>query len=433
MKPAIRVENLSKRYSVGTNPAGDLNLTESMRKSVRNVYRKVRSLVSPTDIAPENSFWAVKDVSFEVQRGEAVGIVGRNGAGKSTLFKLLSRITEPTKGRIEIRGRLGSLLEVGTGFHAELTGRENIYMNGSILGMSRREINAKFDKIVEYSEVGKFLDTPVKRYSSGMYVRLAFAVIAHLEPEILIIDEVLAVGDALFQKRCIDRMIELTQSGKTILFVSHNMQQIPKLCQRAVMLDRGHLIAVGPAADITQHYMDRLLDDARTGDLANKKRSGDGRAKFMRAGLVDQTGRPISVFTHGDDVIVHVDVEAATDLPDVSIMIALQTLHGTRVVTSWTRERGFPVVLTKGRHGFECRLKSVGLRPGHTVLLNLWMATESGIVLDSIDNAAVYEVVSDDRSRHLQDNTDLGVIVYEDEWKPVAVPADVPTEDLVEA
>jgi len=238
MKPAIRAENVSKFYSVGTAPTGGRNLTETLRHSAGRAIRKVKSLLNPGGIG-DHGFWAVDDVSFTIQPGEAVGVIGRNGAGKSTLFKLLSRITEPTRGRIELRGRLGSLLEVGTGFHQELTGRENVYLSGSILGMTRREINAKFDAIVQFAEIDKFLDTPVKRYSSGMYVRLAFGVIAHLEPEILIVDEVLAVGDAPFQKRCIDRMTQLTQSGKTILFVSHNMQQIPRLCRRALMLERG--------------------------------------------------------------------------------------------------------------------------------------------------------------------------------------------------
>ncbi len=419
MKPAIRAENLSKRYRIGANPTGDLNLTESVKRIVRGTFSKVRSLVRADALEDENSFWAVKDISFEVPRGEAIGVIGRNGAGKSTLFKLLSRITEPTHGRLELRGRMGSLLEVGTGFHPELSGRENIYMNGSILGMARREINSKFEQIVEFSEVGKFLDTPVKRYSSGMYVRLAFAVVAHLEPEILVIDEVLAVGDASFQKRCIDRMIQLAQSGKTILFVSHNMQQIPRLCQRALMLERGQMVEIGPAGAVTQSYMDRLLTDARTSDLSNKSRSGDGRARFSRAGLVDADGRPLSVFTTGDDLILRMDIDAKATIPDVDVQVIVQNLYGTRVVTGWSREVGFPISLREGTQTVECRLKGVGLRPGHAIMLNLMVATANGTILDSVDNAVVYDVVGDDRHRHLSTSADQGIVVYDNEWRAV--------------
>ena len=419
MKPAIRAENLSKRYRIGANPTGDLNLTESVKRIVRGTFSKVRSLVRTDALEDENSFWAVKDISFEVPRGEAIGVIGRNGAGKSTLFKLLSRITEPTHGRLELRGRMGSLLEVGTGFHPELSGRENIYMNGSILGMSRREILSKFDQIVEFSEVGKFLDTPVKRYSSGMYVRLAFAVVAHPEPEILVIDEVLAVGDASFQKRCIDRMIQLAQSGKTILFVSHNMQQIPRLCQRAVMLERGQMVEIGPAGAVTQSYMDRLLTDARTNDLGTKSRSGDGRAKFSRAGLVDADGRPLSVFTSGDDLILRMDIDAKVAIADVDVQVIVQNLYGTRIVTGWSREVGFSITLHEGTQTVECRLKGVGLRPGHAIMMNLLAATGNGTILDSVDNAVVYDVVGDDRHRHLSTSADQGIVVYDNEWRAV--------------
>jgi lipopolysaccharide transport system ATP-binding protein len=399
---------------------GDLpNLTDSAKRMVKGTYHKVRSLFRPGSMDESNSFWAVKDVSFEVNPGEAIGVIGKNGAGKSTLLKLLSRITEPTKGRIEIRGRMGSLLEVGTGFHPELTGRENVYMNGAILGMTRREIQSKFNQIVEFSEVGKFLDTPVKRYSSGMFVRLAFGVAAHLEPEILIVDEVLAVGDANFQKRCIDRMSELARSGKTILFVSHNMQQIPKLCQRAIMLESGKLIESGTATDVTQKYMDRLLLDSRTGDLRSKPRTGDGRAKFIRAGIVDSEGRPTSAFTSGDDLTLHMDVESVADFPDASILAVVQTIYGTRLVTGWTDEAAFPVKIVKGKQGFECKIKNVRLRPGMPIMLTLRMSLENQTLLDYVENAMVYDVIGDERSKHLFTNTELGAFVCDTEWKSV--------------
>lgn len=420
MQPALRVQNVSKRYALGNTLSGSLNLTETARRFAKSTMQKLRSLVQPgSHLNETNSFWAVRDVSFEVQPGEAVGVIGRNGAGKSTLLKLISRITEPTQGRIEIRGRIGSLLEVGTGFHPELTGRENIYMNGSVLGMTRREINSKFDRIVEFAEIGKFLDTPVKRYSSGMYVRLAFGIAAHLEPEILIVDEVLAVGDANFQKRCLDRMLELVRSGRTVLFVSHNMQQIPNLCQRAIMLERGQLIESGNAREVTQSYMDRLLQDTRTGDLSDKARTGDGRAKFVRAGLVDGDGRPVSVFTSGDDLVLHMDIDASEDLPDANILITVQNLYGTRLITGWSDESHFPIHLKRGRQGFECRIRNVTIRPTNSILISLRIALANTTIIDAVENAILYDVVGDQRTKHLYANTDLGFMAYETVWRQV--------------
>jgi lipopolysaccharide transport system ATP-binding protein len=262
----ISVENLSKRYLVG-HRSGEreryVALRDVIAREARNFARKAvdafygRQIVQGDEV---EEFWALKDVSFNLKRGEVIGIIGKNGAGKSTVLKILSRITEPTAGRVRLRGRVASLLEVGTGFHPELTGRENIFLNGAILGMSRREIRSKFDDIVAFAEVEKFLDTPVKHYSSGMYVRLAFAVAAHLEPEILIVDEVLAVGDAAFQKRCLGKMGEVAQGGRTVFFVSHNMNAVQRLCQRVIFLDQGR---------VAGEY-----DDARSGVIAYLKCSG---------------------------------------------------------------------------------------------------------------------------------------------------------------
>src|SRR6266702_1621000 len=238
MKPAIRVENLAKRYQIGGSEAAYHTLRETIMAMTVAPWQRLRRFARrgvPKDHDEPDTIWALKEASFEVHPGEVVGIIGRNGAGKSTLLKMLSRITEPTSGRIELRGRVGSLLEVGTGFHPELTGRENIYMNGSILGMSRREIHRRFDEIVAFAEIEEFLDTPVKRYSSGMYVRLAFAVAAHLDPEILIVDEVLAVGDVNFQRKCLGRIRTVSrEGGRTVLLVSHNMAAIESLCDRAI-------------------------------------------------------------------------------------------------------------------------------------------------------------------------------------------------------
>jgi len=253
---AIRVTNLGKRYHIGERD-NHRTLRDVIANSIKYPVQVARSWLKQEEHpqATKNTIWALRDVSFEVNQGEAVGIIGRNGAGKSTLLKILSRITEPTTGRVEGYGRVGSLLEVGTGFHPELTGRENIYLNGAILGMTRVEINRKFDEIVAFSEVEKFLDTPVKRYSSGMYVRLAFAVAAHLEPEILIVDEVLAVGDAAFQKKCLGKMSDVARQGRTVLFVSHNMTAIESLCDWAILLDEGRSVSKGSPRQVIPEYL----------------------------------------------------------------------------------------------------------------------------------------------------------------------------------
>jgi len=256
---AIKVENLSKKYIIRhEKKSGNYEtFSDTLIQGSKNIANKIRHPFSGshTNRQTQEEFWALKDINFEVNQGDKVGIIGRNGAGKSTLLKVLSRITEPTSGKIHINGRIASLLEVGTGFHPELTGRENIYLNGAILGMSRREIKAKFDEIVAFAEVDKFLDTPVKRYSSGMYVRLAFSVAAHLEPEILVVDEVLAVGDAEFQKKCLGKMGEVSEKGRTILFVSHNMTAIRQLCNKGILLNGGVIVDKGSSEDICDKYL----------------------------------------------------------------------------------------------------------------------------------------------------------------------------------
>jgi lipopolysaccharide transport system ATP-binding protein len=279
MKPAIRAEGLGKRYRLGS-ARSDNNLTEALRAAARRAMRRAP--------APERAeFWALNNVSFEVQPGEIVGVIGRNGAGKSTLLKVLSRIVEPTAGRAELRGRLGSLLEVGTGFHPELTGRENVFLNGSVLGMTRREIARKFDEIVAFSEVEAFLDTPVKRYSSGMYVRLAFAVAAHLEPEILVVDEVLAVGDQQFQDKCLGAMKSVSRGGRTVLFVSHSMTTVQALCSRAIVLAGGKVTLDGTPAAAVREYLkqaDGLAAEWRDGRPLDPSKDIMIRAARVRAG-----------------------------------------------------------------------------------------------------------------------------------------------------
>lgn len=256
-QPVIRVEGLGKEYVIGGRDAGRETFREMLTSSITAPFRRFRRLSG--DVKPEERIWALKDVSFAIEQGEVVGIIGRNGAGKSTLLKILSRITEPTEGRAEIRGRVGSLLEVGTGFHPELTGRENIYLNGAILGMSHAEIGRKFDEIVDFAEVEKFLDTPVKRYSSGMAVRLAFAVAAHLDPEVLLVDEVLAVGDVEFQKKCLGKMESVAEmEGRTVVLVSHNVAALQAICTFGITLEDGRICGVGPVEEQIQAYLSRM-------------------------------------------------------------------------------------------------------------------------------------------------------------------------------
>lgn len=282
MKPIIRVENLSKEYRIGAREAAYSTFRESLVGAMRAPLNRLRRNGS----SAEETIWALKDIGFEVLPGEAVGIIGRNGAGKSTLLKILSRITEPTGGKVELYGRVGSLLEVGTGFHPELTGRENIYLNGAILGMRKAEIDSKFDEIVAFAEIEKFLDTPVKRYSSGMYVRLAFAVAAHLNPEILIIDEVLAVGDSAFQKKCLGKMKDVATEGRTVLFVSHNMAAVQRLCTRAILLEDGKVVQDGPVQQVVLKYLDSGIQqrgERRWNDLTRAPGDEVVRLRAVRA------------------------------------------------------------------------------------------------------------------------------------------------------
>ena len=276
-------------------------------------------------------FWALKEVSFEIKHGEAVGIIGRNGAGKSTLLKLLSRITGPTTGSIRLKGRVASLLEVGTGFHPELTGRENIFLNGAILGMSRAEIARKFDEIVNFAEVEKFLDTPVKHYSSGMYMRLAFAVAAHLEPEILVVDEVLAVGDAMFQKKCLGKMQDVSKGGRTVLFVSHNMGAVTSLCRTAIWLGGGRIVRSGPAREIVDEYLtSHAASQTALMELGGMPRMGDFGRKLKIERLEWLSGLPLQ---HGEKISARIHFQALQDVDEITMGFGFSTLEGTRLLT----------------------------------------------------------------------------------------------------
>jgi lipopolysaccharide transport system ATP-binding protein len=365
MKPAIRVENLSKCYQIGASAGGYRTLRESIVDAVQLPYRRLRRWLSGP--APEETalttHWALRDVSFEVQPGEIIGIIGPNGAGKSTLLKILSRITEPTSGRAELRGRVNSLLEVGTGFHSELTGRENIYMNGAILGMTRREIDRKFDDIVAFSEIGKFLDTPAKRYSSGMYIRLAFAVAAHLDAELLVVDEVLAVGDSSFQKKCLDRIRSLGQSGATVLFVSHNMGTVASLCHRALILEHGSMVGEGPAREQVSRYLSTLRE--RTGtDLAERTdRTGNGAARVVAIRLLDGRGQPCDSVLAGEPLTIRFVYRAPGPLPSVEIFAWLNDDHGNRVTVLSNRFNGDLLEGLPAEGCIDCTIPEVALSP----------------------------------------------------------------------
>jgi ABC-type polysaccharide/polyol phosphate transport system ATPase subunit len=310
--PIILAQSLGKVYTLGRSVAAEGNFREAIKRAVTAPFRRIREL-SGARIA-DQEFWALRDVSFSIDQSEVVGLIGRNGAGKSTLLKILSRITEPTEGRVELRGRVGALLEVGTGFHPELTGRENIFLNGAILGMKRSEINRQFDKIVDFAQIGRFLDTPVKRYSSGMYVRLAFAVAAHLEPEILIVDEVLAVGDAEFQRKCLGRMDQLrSQQGRTVLLVSHNLEMVESLCTRCILLNEGRIVFDGNTRQALDLYR---ASGGRGGEIpvhaTNRMQWNGLRNRDALQGVSTDADLVFDLaFRTGDELLdkVHIDVE----------------------------------------------------------------------------------------------------------------------------
>jgi lipopolysaccharide transport system ATP-binding protein len=336
----IRVENLGKKYIIGHQQQERYT---ALRDVLANKAKGITQLFNPK-AKSENSkfeeFWALKDVSFEVKRGDRIGIIGRNGAGKSTLLKILSRITEPTEGRISIKGRVASLLEVGTGFHPELTGRENIYLNGAILGMGEVEIRRKFDEIVAFAEVERFLDTPVKRYSSGMYVRLAFAVAAHLEPEILVVDEVLAVGDAAFQKKCLGKMEDVAErEGRTVLFVSHNMATIQSLCNQIIFLNCGKVQAVGAPETTIQVYLNEGVASEDWSDLHKiTQRRGQGNLRFSKLELLDAQETPVNAALSGEKLVIRLHFSSLSEKHRVyrncRIGIAISSISGASIVLS---------------------------------------------------------------------------------------------------
>lgn len=360
MQPIIRVQDLSKHYYLGRSAAAYSTFREVLMDVARLPLRYLRRAEEP------QSIWALKDVSFEIEPGDVVGIIGRNGAGKSTLLKVLSRITEPTTGRVELYGRVASLLEVGTGFHPELTGRENIYLNGSILGMSRKEIAAKFDEIVAFAEVEKFIDTPVKRYSSGMYVRLAFAVAAHLEPEILIVDEVLAVGDAAFQKKCLGRMRDVASAGRTVLFVSHNMAAVSALCTKAMVLWEGMVeYPLGGVEAAVQKYLTQVHKITKTTLAERTDRQGNGKIRIQDFASFDRDGNEVEYIASGQEVNFRVYYSSTQDnVEGVTVAIGITSDTGA-FVSMLSNQVAGDAFQSIGRDGyFTCKIRKLPLAPG---------------------------------------------------------------------
>jgi lipopolysaccharide transport system ATP-binding protein len=397
----IRAEGLSKRYTIGARkPRYDTlqdHLVRSFQSLVSRNGRHPAQVLPPSPLADKSStIWALKDVSFEVKQGEVVGFIGRNGAGKSTLLKILSRITEPTSGRVEIRGHVGSLLEVGTGFHPELTGRENVYLNGAILGMRRAEINRKFDEIVAFADTERFIDTPVKHYSSGMHVRLAFAVAAHLEPEILIIDEVLAVGDVAFQKKCLSKMDDVARQGRTVLFVSHNMAAVQGLCSRAYLLSAGQIIGEGLPAEVVRSYLAETSQASPVALDERKDRRGTGKIRFVKVDIVDGEGHPIGTALCGQDIGIVVSYRSRDHQP-VSrwdIHIAFYTSLGQFMFNCFSEGSGSSLDVLPARGEVICHIPELPLAPGR-YSFNLYL-TVGGELVDWVQQAGSLDVAAGD-------------------------------------
>jgi lipopolysaccharide transport system ATP-binding protein len=403
--PIIAVENLSKHYVIEHIPDAQgykryTALRDVVGDAARNLARKALAAAHGRQIFSTDrieEFWALKGVSFEVQRGEVVGIIGRNGAGKSTLLKVLSRITEPTGGRVILRGRVASLLEVGTGFHPELTGRENIYLNGAILGMSRAEIQRKFDEIVAFAEVERFVDTPVKRYSSGMYVRLAFAVAAHLEPEILVVDEVLAVGDAQFQKKCLGKIGEVSRAGRTVLLVSHNMRAIQQLCSRAILIQNGKLRIDGTTNQCITVYLsnDSVGDlNINSVDLQHSvvARKGSGDCQFTSFALTDFEGNPAATFLFGQPFRVEIGVRARRNVGEALLGFSFVTRMGAEIMGTTLADSGIQGYLEEGVTFYRCDVDPMILTPGQYTIRAAIFQPE-GIRFDHIDAVMSFEVL----------------------------------------
>jgi len=389
-KYSIEVEGLGKKYRIGEQVLDSyMSLRDEIAQIVKSGIKRIsgKGKQSDDDSNNKKTIWACKDISFKVKKGEVVGFIGRNGAGKSTLLKLLSRITEPTAGIAKIQGRVGSLLEIGTGFHPELTGRENIYLNGAILGMRRSEINSKFDAIVDFAEVETFLDTPVKRYSSGMLVRLGFAVAAHLEPEILIVDEVLAVGDLAFQNKCIRHMKKLTETGMTILVVSHNMASIQTACNRAILLDKGKIVDEGKPVNVIESFRTLLEVSHDNEDLIGKNKDGsDAEVLFKSVELIDEEGIPRRDFNFGEKARIKIDLFAENRVQDPMVAFRILRPDGVIVCNFNNWYDNFKLDYLEGDCTVEGWLPPFRIIPGY-YLINIYVWYWGGNIAGDLEKA----------------------------------------------
>jgi lipopolysaccharide transport system ATP-binding protein len=397
MTTVIQAEGLGKRYR--RPPAeGKGARAETLRELFTQALHSPMGLLRRPK---QENFWALKDVSLEVREGEVLGLIGRNGAGKTTLLKILSRITRPTTGWAEIRGRVRSLLEVGTGFHGELSGRENTYLSGSILGMRKQEIDRKFDEIVAFAEIEKFIDTPVKHYSSGMYVRLAFAVAAHLEPEILLVDEVLAVGDISFQKKCMGKMGDVSRAGRTIILVSHNMAAINALCSRCVLLEHGIVAFDGSAANASARYYEKSLHTANAGEnLLDRPREGNGKARFTSVAVqpLNEEGEELKVAYPGCSLQIEIELECMQGFADCNLALIFYDVNGYRLIDTNTAQKGQFISLSAGQKGrARFLLRELLLRPG-TYFVGLFLGRSLMELVDYIEHAVTFQVVESEET-----------------------------------
>lgn len=419
-QPAIRVESLSKKYRVGAGGGmSQRTLRESLTDLAGAPLRRLRRM--PEEQVETGNFWALKDVNFEIPHGMVTGVIGVNGAGKSTLLKILSHITQPTIGRVAIRGRVASLLEVGTGFHPELSGRENVLLNGAILGMKRSETLRKFDQIVEFADIGRFVDTPVKRYSSGMYMRLAFAVAAHLDPEVLLVDEVLAVGDIAFQRRCLGRIREVSQEGRTVLLVSHNLVSIEALCRQCLLLDAGRLVQSGAVEEVTREYRRRIQGNQEAGAvlLNRASRQDHSRKGFRTLHLADDSGETTRCFPLGGPfrAIIGIDLPSGGDLPE--IVLRIDDANDQRMLTIKNPGSAAAFSPRYGLQQIECHLPEFPLAPGeYWVGLALYINDQ---LIDEVDRALRFTVVNGDAFGSAR-GASAGVCIARSEWRNIVEP-----------
>jgi lipopolysaccharide transport system ATP-binding protein len=410
MPKSIIVKDVSKRYSLG-KLKHETMLRDVLVNAVRHPFRRMRREVE--------TIWALRDVSFSVDEGEVVGIIGRNGAGKSTLLKVLSKITYPTKGEMWVNGRVSSLLEVGTGFHEELTGRENVFLNGSILGMKAREITAKLDSIVDFAGVEQFVDTPIKRYSSGMKLRLGFAVAAHLDPDVLFVDEVLAVGDADFQKRCLDAMDDMSAGGRTVLFVSHNMAAVDNLCPRAIWIEAGEVKADGPTKEIIRDYLSSFAQAQQTGyDLASiESRAGNGHVRYSGIEFLDADGHPTNLFRSGEPLRARLYFHARETVPNPHFGLQIYSSAGTLVTMTSTWETRLEIPrITPGDGSIDLEISNLNLVPAR-YYLSLWIQSVGPVKYDILDHCVALDVEASDvheTGRGLDSR--WGVVVFPVRW-----------------